>query len=108
MREFNRERFMQLLHEVPESKPFFHEPRHNPYIQSLMDKLKEEGSLDLAAIDWNSFEIADVTIPYFQERAGSDANGWIKGGHLSNEKSTVLSVTPPCLLLRWQYVRLRI
>ena len=42
MREFNRERFMQLLHEVPESKPFFHEPRHNPYIQSLMDKLKEE------------------------------------------------------------------
>lgn len=49
------------------------------YIQSLMDKLKEEGSLDLAAIDWNSFEIADVTIPYFQERAGSDANGWIKG-----------------------------
>lgn len=34
MREFNRERFMQLLHEVPESKPFFHEPRHNPYTLS--------------------------------------------------------------------------
>ena len=101
MREFNRERFMQLLHEVPESKPFFHEPRHNPYIQSLMDKLKEEGSLDLAAIDWNSFEIADVTIRQRRKRLD-------QRGHLSNEKSTVLSVTPPCLLLRWQYVRLRI
>lgn len=79
MREFNRERFMQLLHEAPESKPFFPEPRHNPYIQSLMDTLKEEGSLELADIDWNSFEMADVTIPRFQEHADSDANGWVKG-----------------------------
>ena len=79
MREFNRERFMQLLREAPECKPFFPAPRHNPYIQSLMDKLKEEGTLDLAAIDWNAFEIADVTIPYFQEHADSDANGWVKG-----------------------------
>ena len=79
MREFNRERFMQLLREAPESKPFFPAPRRNPYIQSLMVKLKEEGPLDLAAIDWNAFEIADVTIPYFQEHADSDANGWVKG-----------------------------
>ncbi len=79
MREFNRERFMQLLREAPESKPFFPAPRRNPYIQSLMVKLKEEGMLDLAAIDWNAFEIADVTIPYFQEHADSDANGWVKG-----------------------------
>lgn len=79
MREFNRERFMQLLREAPESKPFFPAPRRNPYIQSLMVKLKEEGTLDLAAIDWNAFEIADVTIPYFQEHADSDANGWVKG-----------------------------
>lgn len=79
MREFNRERFMQFLREAPESKPFFPAPRRNPYIQSLMDKLKEEGSLDLAAIDWNAFEIADVTIPYFQEQADDDANGWVRG-----------------------------
>lgn len=70
---------MQLLREAPESKPFFPAPRRNPYIQSLMVKLKEEGMLDLAAIDWNAFEIADVTIPYFQEHADSDANGWVKG-----------------------------
>ena len=70
---------MQLLHEAPESKPFFPAPRHNPYIQSLMDKLKEEGTIDLTAIDWNAFEIADVTIPYFQEHSDSDANGWVRG-----------------------------
>lgn len=52
---------MQLLREAPESKPFFPAPRRNPYIQSLMGKLKEDGTLDLAAIDWNAFEIADVT-----------------------------------------------
>ena len=79
MREFNRERFMQLLREAPECKPFFPAPRHNPYIQSLMDRLKEEGTIDLAAIDWNAFEIADVTIPYFQEHTDSDANGWVEG-----------------------------
>lgn len=79
MREFNRECFMQLLREAPESMPFFPAPRHDPYIQSLMDKLKEEGTLDLAAIDWNAFEIADVTIPYFQEQAADDANGWVRG-----------------------------
>lgn len=82
MREFNRERFMQLLHEVPESKPFFHEPRHNPYIQSLMDKLKEEGSLDLAAIDWNSFEIADVTIPYFRNVPAATQTAGSKGSFI--------------------------
>lgn len=70
---------MQLLREAPESKPFFPAPRRNPYIQSLMGKLKEDGTLDLAAIDWNAFEIADVTIPYFQEHTDSDANGWVKG-----------------------------
>ena len=59
--------------------PFFPVPRHNPYIQSLMDRLKEEGTIDLAAIDWNAFEIADVTIPYFQEHADDDANGWVRG-----------------------------
>ena len=79
MREFNRGRFIQLLSEAPESIPFFPAPRRNSYIQSLMDKLKEDGTLDLAAIDWNAFEIADVTIPYFQEHADSDANGWVKG-----------------------------
>ena len=79
MREFNRERFMQLLCEAPECKPFFPAPRHNPYIQSLVYKLKEDGTLDLAAIDWNAFEIADVTIPYFQEHADDDANGWVRG-----------------------------
>ena len=70
---------MQLLREAPESKPFFPAPRHNPYIQSLIDRLKEEESLDLAAIDWSAFEMADVTIPFFQDNADDTSRSWIKG-----------------------------
>ena len=70
---------MQLLREAPESKPFFPAPRHNPYIQSLIDRLKEEESLDLAAIDWSVFEMADVTIPFFQDNADDTSRSWIKG-----------------------------
>jgi len=70
---------MQLLREAPESKPFFPAPRHNPYIQSLMDRFKEETVLDLASIDWSAFEMADVTIPFFQENADDTSRGWIKG-----------------------------
>ena len=52
--------FAQLLREVPEKDVLFPNPQYSPYIQSLIDRLKEEESLDLAAIDWSAFEMADV------------------------------------------------
>ena len=73
MLELDKDRFAQLLREVPEKDALF------PYIQSLIDRLKEEESLDLAAIDWSAFEMADVTIPFFQDNANDTSRSWIMG-----------------------------
>ena len=70
---------IQLLREVPEKDVLFPEPQYSPYIQSLIDRLKEEESLDLAAIDWSAFEMADVTIPFFQDNADGTSRSWIMG-----------------------------
>ena len=79
MLELDKDRFAQLLREVPEKDVLFPEPQYSPYIQSLIDRLKEEESLDLAAIDWSAFEMADVTIPFFQDTADDTSRSWIKG-----------------------------
>ena len=79
MLELDKDRFAQLLRETPEKDALFPEPQYSPYIQSLIDRLKEEESLDLAAIDWSAFEMADVTIPFFQNNADETSIGWIKG-----------------------------
>lgn len=50
MLELDKDRFAQLLREAPEKDALFPEPQYSPYIQSLIDRLKEEESLDLAAI----------------------------------------------------------
>lgn len=55
MLELDKDRFAQLLREVPEKDVLFPAPQYSPYIQSLIDRLKEEESLDLAAIDWSAF-----------------------------------------------------
>ena len=78
MLEFNRECFAQLLREVPEKEPLMFESRHSPYIQSLFDVLKEEGTLHLDKIDWSAFEMADVTPGEFQADAYRTSNGWIE------------------------------
>lgn len=77
MLELDKDRFAQLLREVPEKDVLFPEPQYSPYIQSLIDRLKEEESLDLAAIDWSAFEMADVTIPFFQDNADGTSRSWM-------------------------------
>lgn len=79
MLELDKDRFAQLLREAPEKDALFPEPQYSPYIQSLIDRLKEEESLDLAAIDWSAFEMADVTIPFFQDNADDTLRSWIMG-----------------------------
>ena len=79
MLELDKDRFAQLLREVPEKDVLFPAPQYSPYIQSLIDRLKEEESLDLAVIDWSAFEMADVTIPVFQDNADDTSRSWIKG-----------------------------
>ena len=107
MLELDKDRFAQLLREVPEKDALFPEPQYSPYIQSLIDRLKEEESLDLAAIDWSAFEMADVTIPFFQDNA-NDTKEPDQGACRKDTNGSDLSVPTTRLLLRWQDVRLRI
>ena len=44
MIEFSKERFVQLLHEVPEKKQLFSEPQYSPYAQSLIDIFKKRAT----------------------------------------------------------------
>lgn len=79
MIEFSKERFVQLLHEVPEKKQLLSEPQYSPYIQSLIDIFKKEGNLPLDVIDWSAFEMEDVTPKSCQSEIENISKGWIEG-----------------------------
>lgn len=48
MLEFHRDRFAQLLHEVPAKETILPEPKYSPYLQTVMDTVKKDGVLNLA------------------------------------------------------------
>lgn len=48
MLEFHRDRFVQLLHEVPAKETILSEPKYSPYLQTVMDTVKKDGVLNLA------------------------------------------------------------
>ncbi len=43
MLEFHRDRFVQLLHEVPAKETILSEPKYSPYLQTVMDTVKKDG-----------------------------------------------------------------
>lgn len=92
MLELDKDRFAQLLREVPEKDVLFPNPQYSPYIQSLIDRLKEEESLDLAAIDWSAFEMADVTIPSFRTTLMTPQGAGSRG--LSEGRERLRSFSP--------------
>ena len=61
MLEFHRDRFVQLLHEVPAKETILSEPKYSPYLQTVMDTVKKDGVLNLAMINWLAFEMEEVT-----------------------------------------------
>lgn len=79
MLELDKDRFAQLLAEVPGKGCAVSRAAVQPLHSIAVDRLKEEESLDLAAIDWSAFEMADVTIPFFQDNADGTSRSWIKG-----------------------------
>ena len=42
MLEFHRDRFAQLLHEVPAKETILPEPKYSPYLQTVMDTVKKD------------------------------------------------------------------
>lgn len=80
MLEFDKDTFMRLLMAAPPKKKPMDEPTFSPYIQELLDTLKApEAELDLTKIDWNAFELSDVTPKGYEALYPNVNDGWIKG-----------------------------
>lgn len=77
MLEFYRDRFVQLLHDVPAKEPVLSEPKYSPYLQSVMDTAKKEGVLNLAMINWLAFEMEEVTPEGLNDICRRTESSWI-------------------------------
>ena len=79
MLEFDKDTFVKLLLAAPPRKQLVDEPTFSPYIQSVLDTLKDpEAELDLTKIDWNAFELSDVTPKGYEKMYPNVNDGWIK------------------------------
>lgn len=79
MLEFDKDTFARLLLAAPPRKRVVDEPTFSPYIQSVLDTLKDpEAELDLTKIDWNAFELSDVTPKGYEKMYPNVNDGWIK------------------------------
>ena len=74
MLEFHRDRFVQLLHEVPAKETILSEPKYSPYLQTVMDTVKKDSVLNLAMINWSAFEMEEEGLNDICRRTES---GWI-------------------------------
>lgn len=77
MLEFHRDRFVQLLHEVPAKETILSEPKYSPYLQTVMDTVKKDGVLNLAMINWLAFEMEEVTPEGLNDICRRTESGWI-------------------------------
>ena len=77
MLEFHRDRFAQLLHEVPAKETILPEPKYSPYLQTVMDTVKKDGVLNLAMINWLAFEMEEVTPEGLNDICRRTESGWI-------------------------------
>ena len=79
MLEFDKDTFARLLMEAPPRKQVVDTPTFSPYIQSVLDTLKApEAELDLTKINWNAFELSDVTPEGYETLYPHVNDGWIK------------------------------
>lgn len=79
MLKFDKTTFERLLIAAPPKKTVVDEPTFSPYIQALLDTLKEpDAELDLTKIDWNAFELSDVTPSGYENTYPHVNEGWLK------------------------------
>lgn len=79
MLEFDKDTFATLLMAAPPKKKITDDPTFSPYIQSVLDTLKNpDAELDLTKIDWNAFTLSDVTPKGYEALYPNVNDGWIK------------------------------
>lgn len=78
MLEFDKERFAQFLREAPVKEPMLPKPTYSPYIQTLIDAVKDKDVLDLSSIDWQAIDLNNVTPVGYGDVFEHVSNRWIE------------------------------
>ena len=72
MTAFDRNVFVKMLLSVPQKDDaaLFPKSERSPYIQKLLEAFDKEETIDLSIIDWDAFQIENVTPENYE---------WIRG-----------------------------
>lgn len=81
MLEFDQARFADALRSAmtKETKQVIPEARKSPYIKKLLDLFEKEGVVNLSMVDWDAFELEDVTPNSYISAYQKNYESWIMG-----------------------------
>lgn len=81
MTAFDRNVFVKMLLSVPQKDDaaLFPKSERSPYIQKLLEAFDKEGTIDLSIIDWDAFQIENVTPENYEWVYHRVFDGWIQG-----------------------------
>ncbi len=78
--EFDKQKFFRNLLDAPAEEPFLEPPEHSEYLQKQMfDKLAAGEAVNLAALDWNAFELRHVTPEDYAKQYEETHKDWLEG-----------------------------
>lgn len=81
MTAFDRNVFVKMLLSVPQKDDaaLFPKSERSPYIQKLLEAFDKEETIDLSIIDWDAFQIENVTPENYEWVYHRVFDGWIQG-----------------------------
>ena len=81
MTAFDRNVFVKMLLSVSQKDDaaLFPKSERSPYIQKLLEAFDKEETIDLSIIDWDAFQIENVTPENYERVYHRVFDGWIQG-----------------------------
>ena len=81
MTAFDQDAFVKMLLSVSQKDDaaLFPKSEHSPYIQKLLEAFDKEETIDLSIIDWDAFQIENVTPENYEWVYHRVFDGWIQG-----------------------------
>lgn len=81
MTAFDQDIFIKMLLSVSQKDDaaLFPKSEHSPYIQKLLEAFDKEETIDLSIIDWDAFQIENVTPENYEWVYHRVFDGWIQG-----------------------------
>ena len=102
MTAFDRNVFVKMLLSVPQKDDaaLFPKSERSPYIQKLLEAFDKEETIDLSIIDWDAFQIENVTPENYERVYHRVFDGWIQGFIHYCRKAPVFQSARAFFLLR--------